>query len=149
MKYTPQSPNACLAYAALSIGAVDREAVEVYEKALRASGLTTSVVDNWSRNYIPWYTPVIDRMAAGVVGRYVKDISPMNGKPVGTGIATIVANGPGNWSAINHAIAYSRGRYMDPEPKGPGIAETWEELKARYESEGYTDVKLIDYARAR
>lgn len=150
MKYFPQSPNACLAYAALSIGAVDMEGVREYEKALRAAGgcPTEKVARNWSLNYIPWYTPVTGRLVKGAGGKYVKDVAESAVKPVGTGIAIAVANDRYGF-AICHALGYSLGRYMDPSSgRSSGKSETWEELVERWESEGYNSVKLIDYARA-
>ncbi len=134
MQHHRQTPSACLAYALLQIGAVDRAAVSLYEYIIAKGDLSSATINDWCK-----FVGLGDQINTSWNEPPARGTEPLSGK----GIAIIdLTNASGDRKL--HAVSYENGLILDPD-WDVGKLETFEELKARLRTreEGGWQVELI------
>lgn len=132
MIYIRQSPDACIAYSLLQIGAVSKAAVREYEKTIKNGGPNWRNVGNWLLKHVPSVGGYMMIYGGCVPNRNIKKLPPGRG-------FIVIDHG------INHAISYADGMVLDPAPSAPGYPETLSQLRARYKKAGDDFVVLNAY----
>ncbi len=133
MQHCRQTTDACLAYALLQLGVVDREAVAQYEQIIVRGELSADTIYSWLASI-----GLADQISVHWAEPPARGTEPLSG----TGIAILeLSSGPiGAWA--RHAVSYENGLLLDPGCD-LGKPETLEELKTRLLAKGWWHVKLI------
>lgn len=147
MNYHPQSPNACLAYAAFNLGAVDLEAVREYEQSTRGQPTLRSQLE-WAESYAHWLLNALGTLQsyAGVQWYRVPRVElPRRASGV---LIVFHVDYMGIFGGT-HALAYKDGNVLDSSNDAPGIVESWEEMTQRLSNEGFPQVIPVAFAQYR
>lgn len=144
MNYHPQSPNACLAYAAFNLGAVDLDAVREYEQSTRGAPTLRSQFE-WAESWAHWLIPALETLQSNAgVPWYMFPRVELPRRASGV-LIVLHVDALGMYGGT-HALAYKDGNVVDSSNDAPGIVETWEEMRDRLKTEGYPTVIPVAFA---